>query len=41
MKLLITLYEELKNCYQFRKVKIFRYRITTDCEYKKRTKEEG
>ena len=32
--------EEIKNCYQYRKVKSFKYRITTECEYKKRTKEE-
>ena len=38
MKQLITLF--LKNCYQFRKVKIFTYKITAECDYKKRTKEE-
>ena len=32
--------EEIKNCNQFRKVKSFKYNITTECEYKKRTKEE-
>ena len=32
--------EEIKNCYQFRKVKIFKYKITAECDYKKRTKEE-
>ena len=32
--------EEIKNCYQFRKVKSFRYKITAECDYKKRTKEE-
>ena len=32
--------EEIKNCYQFRKVKIFKYKITAECEYKKRTKVE-
>ena len=32
--------EEIKNCYQYRKVKSYRYKITADCEYKKRTKEE-
>ena len=32
--------EEIKNCYQFRKVKNFKYKITAECEYKKRTKEE-
>ena len=32
--------EENKNCYQFRKVKSFKYKITAECEYKKRTKEE-
>ena len=32
--------EEIKNGYQFRKVKSFKYKITAECEYKKRTKEE-
>ena len=32
--------EEVKNCYQYRKVKSFKYKITAECEYKKRTKEE-
>ena len=32
--------EEIKNCYQFRKVRSFKYKITAECEYKKRTKEE-
>ena len=32
--------DEIKNCYQFRKVKSFKYKITAECEYKKRTKEE-
>ena len=32
--------EEIKNCYQFRKVKSFKYKITAKCDYKKRTKEE-
>ena len=32
--------EEIKNCYQLRKVNSFKYRITTKCEYKKRTKEK-
>ena len=32
--------EEIKNCYQFRKVKSFNYKVTAECEYKKRTKEE-
>ena len=32
--------EEIKNCYQFRKVNSFKYEITAECEYKKRTKEE-
>ena len=32
--------EEIKNCYQFRKVKSFKYKITIECDYKKRTKEE-
>ena len=32
--------EEIKNCYQFRKVKSFKNKVTAECEYKKRTKEE-
>ena len=32
--------EEIKKCYQFRKFKSFKYKITAECEYKKRTKEE-
>ena len=32
--------EKIKNCYQFRKVKSFKYKVTAECEYKKRTKEE-
>ena len=32
--------EEIKNCYQFRKIKSFKYKITAECEYKKRNKEE-
>ena len=32
--------EEIKNCYQFRKLKSFKYKITVECDYKKRTKEE-
>ena len=32
--------EEIKNCYQFRFVKSFKYKITVECDYKKRTKEE-
>ena len=32
--------EEIKICYQFRKNKSFRYKIRSECEYKKRTKEE-
>ena len=32
--------EEIKNSYQFRKVKSFKYKITAECDYKKRTKEE-
>ena len=32
--------DEIKNCNQFRKVKSFKYKITAECEYKKRTKEE-
>ena len=32
--------KEIKNCYQFFKVKSFKYKITAKCEYKKRTKEE-
>ena len=32
--------EEIKNCYQYRKVKSFKNKITVECEHKKRTKEE-
>ena len=32
--------EEIKNCYQFRKVKSFTYKITSECEFKNQTKEE-
>ena len=32
--------EEIKNCYQYRKIKSFKYKITAECEYKKRAKEE-
>ena len=32
--------EEIKNCYQYRKTKSFKYKITAKCEYEKRTKEE-
>ena len=32
--------EEIKNRYQYRKVKSFKCKITAECEYKKRTKEE-
>ena len=32
--------EEIKNCFQFRKVKSFKFKITAECEYKKRPKEE-
>ena len=32
--------EEIKNCYQFRKVKSFKNKITAECDYKRRTKEE-
>ena len=32
--------EEIKNCYQFRKVKSFKYKVTAECEYKTRTKEK-
>ena len=32
--------EEIENCYQFRKVKNFKYNITAECNYKKKTKEE-
>ena len=33
--------KEIKNCYQFRKIKSFKYKITAECDYKKRTKEEA
>ena len=26
--------EKIKNCYQFRKVKSFKYKITAECDYK-------
>ena len=32
--------EEIKNCYQYRKVESFKYTITAECEYKKITKAE-
>ena len=32
--------DEIKSCYQFRKVKGFIYKITAECDYKKRTQEE-
>ena len=32
--------EEIKNCYLYRKIKNFTYKITAQCEYKKRTKGE-
>ena len=32
--------EEINYCYQFRKVKRFKYKVTAEWEYKKRTKEE-
>ena len=32
--------EEIKNCYQYRKVKSFKFKITAECDYKKRTKAE-
>ena len=32
--------EDIENCYQYRKVKSFKYKITAECEYKERTKEE-
>ena len=32
--------EEIINCHQFRKVKSFKYKITAECDYEKRTKEE-
>ena len=33
--------EEIKNCYQFCRVKSFNYKITAECDYKKRTKDEA
>ena len=33
--------EEIKNCYQYRKVSSFKFKITAECGYKKRTKEEA
>ena len=32
--------EEIKNCYHYKKVKSYKYKITAECEYIKRTKEE-
>ena len=32
--------DDIKSCYQLRKVKSFRYKIATECDYKKRTKDE-
>ena len=32
--------EEIKKCYQFRRVKSFKYKITVECDNKKRTKED-
>ena len=32
--------EEIENSYQFRKIKSFKYKVTAECEYKRRTKEE-
>ena len=32
--------DEIKNCYQYRKVRSFKYKVTAECEYKKRTKNE-
>ena len=37
---IINSLEEIKNCYQHRKDKSLKYKITAECEYKKRTKEE-
>ena len=39
-EVIINSLEEIKYCYQFRKVKNFKYKITAKCTYKKRTKEE-
>ena len=32
--------DEIKSCYQFRRVKSFEYKITAECDYMKRTKDE-
>ena len=32
--------DEIKSCYQFRNVKSFKYMITAECDYKKRTIDE-
>ena len=32
--------EVIENCYHYRKVKSFKYKIRSECEYKKKTKEE-
>ena len=39
-EVIINSLEEIKYCYQFRKVKSFKYKITAKYKYKKRTKEE-
>ena len=33
--------EGIEKCYQLKKVKSFKFKITAECEYKKKTKEEG
>ena len=32
--------DEIKSCHQFRKVKSFKYKITAECDFKKRTNEK-
>ena len=32
--------DEITNCYEFRKFKSFKHKITAECDYKKRTKDE-
>ena len=36
----LLLFRRNKNCYQIRKVKSFKFKITAECDYKKRTKRE-
>ena len=33
--------QDIKNCYQYRKGKSFKNKISTECDYKKRTNDEA